>query len=95
MADIQVIHPPNGGKAFWQDFSKKTGTWSAVAALAAVVEELTDDLPDKFSAGWEHVAMVIAAAVVRSVIGLIQGKVGDPAKASFTKAPDPDDDLGD
>ena len=43
----------------------------------------------------EHYAAVIGAAALRAIIGLIQGKIGDPAKASFTKAPDPDDDLGD
>lgn len=97
MADIQVIHPPNGGKAFWSDLSKKTGTWSAVAVLAVSVLEILDkDLEGAGGAGWEHAAAVLGAAVLRAIVGLVQGKIGDPAKASFTKAPDPDDDnLGD
>ena len=94
MADIQVSYPSNGGKAFWQDFSKKTGTWSAVAGLAAIVEDLLDS-DQGSNLDWEHLAMVAAAAAIRAVVGLVQGKIGDPAKASFTKAPDTDDDLGD
>ena len=97
MADIQVIHPPNGGKAFWSDLSKKTGTWSAVAVLAvSVLEWLDDDLAGiDDGLGWKHAAVVVGTAVIRAVVGLVQGKIGDPAKASFQKAPDPDDDLGD
>ena len=98
MADIQVIHPPNGGKAFWSDLSKKTGTWTAVAALVVVVAEQAENwlsADQTFQAGWHHVVAVLAAASIRAIVGLVQGKIGDPAKASFQKAPDPDDDLGD
>ena len=34
------------GKAFWSDLSKKTGTWTAVAALVVVVAEQAEDWLD-------------------------------------------------
>ena len=98
MADIQVVHPPNGGKAFWSDLSKKTGTWTAVSVLAVSVLEIIDQHVEGASlVGVEHVVAVLGAAVLSAIIGLVQGKIGDPAKASFKAAPpsDPDDDLGD
>ena len=75
-------------KSFWTDFSKKTGTWSAVAGVAVTALELADNAigPDLSQPGWHHVVAVIGAAVIRAVIGLIQGKVGNPATAKFDKA---------
>ena len=42
------------------------------------------DATAEATAGPHHVWAVIAVAVLRAVIGLVQGKVGDPNKASFT-----------
>ena len=88
----------NNPSAFWKDASKRTGTWAAVGALAAVVEDLFDDTgPGGDGFSWEHLAMVGIAAALRAIVALVQGKVGDPDKASFKAAaadnPDvPDDD---
>ena len=83
---------------FWGDLAKKTGTWAGTAALAVSVAELAENWVDAWAAspgpGWHHAVGVIAAAVVRAIIGLVQGKVGDPDKASFAPAAggdDPDD----
>ena len=72
-------------KPFWADASKRTGTWTAVAALAAVVEDLLDGTGPG-DMGWEHVAMVGLAAGIRAIVALVQGKVGDPDKATFASS---------
>ena len=86
MADKNV-----GGAGFWQDWSKKTGTWAGTAALAVSVAELAENWVDAWAAdpgpGWHHVIGVLAAAVVRAIVGLVQGKVGDASKASWTAGP--------
>ena len=85
---------------FWGDLAKKTGTWAGTAALAVSVAELAENAVDAWAAdpgpGWHHVIGVIAAAIIRAIVGLVQGKVGDPDKASFAPAAaddgdDPDD----
>ena len=81
MADGQT-----GGSKFWGDLSRKAGTWSAVSALALGIAEHVDDQPWS-GPEWEQWAAVIGAAVIRAVVGLVQGKVGDPDKASFAPAP--------
>ena len=77
-------------RSFWGDLSKKTSTWGGVAALVVTAGELAEaalsDAP--VAPGWHHAVAVIAAAVIRAVVGLVQGKIGDPDKASFAK-PDP------
>ena len=70
--------------AFWADASKRTATWTGVAAIAAVVEDWLDGTGPG-DMGWEHIAMVGLAAAIRAIVALIQGKVGDPDKASFNK----------
>ena len=79
----------NSKSTFWADLSKKTGTWSAVAALAVAVAEVVEPLLDNeatISVDWHHAAAVLGAAVVRAIVGLIQGNVGDRTKATFSKA---------
>ena len=77
-------------RPFWGDLAKKTGTWAGTAALAVSVAELAENLVDSWAAdpgpGWHHVVGVIAAAIVRAIVGLVQGKIGDPDKASFAKS---------
>ena len=78
---------------FWGDASRKTATWSGVAALAVIVEDWLDSEAGS-NPGWEHLAMVGLAAAIRAIVALVQGKVGDPDKASFAPAAagdDPDD----
>ena len=76
----------NGSKTFWADLSKKGGTWAAVAAAASAV------------CAWEaggiqavgdskHVVIGLGIAALRAVLGLAQGKVGDPSTAKFDKHP--------
>ena len=70
--------------AFWADASKRTATWTGVAAIAVVIEDWLDSAGGT-NLGWEHLAMVGLAAGIRAVVALVQGKVGDPDKASFSK----------
>ena len=89
-------------KPFWADLSAKTATWGGVAALAVTALEVVEPLVEAeatTAVSWKHGLAVIGAAVIRAIIGLVQGKVGDPDKASFKAAaadnPDvPDDDEG-
>ena len=74
--------------AFWADASKRTATWTGVAAIAVVVEDWLDKEAGS-NLDWEHLAMVGLAAAIRAVVALVQGKVGDPNKASFTAPSDP------
>ena len=83
----------NGGRKFWGDLSRKTGTWSAVAGLAVIAGEQAEQWlgGDPFKFEGHHWIAIIAAAVIRAIVGLVQGKVGDPSAASFAKpatAPD-------
>ena len=75
----------NGGSAFWADAARKTATWSGVGTLALAILEHMDDEPWT-GPEWEHYAVVIGLAALRAVLALVQGKVGDPNKASFKKA---------
>ena len=79
---------------FWGDASRKTATWTGVAALAAAAVDWLDD--DGFGSGpeWEHWLAVIGAAAIRAIIALVQGKVGDPDKATFAPAATDDDGDG-
>ena len=70
--------------AFWADAARKTGTWAGVATIALAILEHQDNEPWQ-GPEWEHWAVVLGAAVLRAVIALVQGKVGDPDKASFAK----------
>ena len=75
----------NGGKHFWADVSKKSSTWAAVAAAGAAACEFVNG--DGFSGlGGEHALIGIGVAAARAVLGLVQGKTGDPATAKFDKA---------
>lgn len=84
------------GSAFWSDLSKKTGAafgWSALVVPAALLlEHLVEDWGGP-GLDWHHAVAVVVVAALRAIVGLVQGKVGDPDKASFTKAPDPDLDT--
>ena len=84
MADRNV-----GGAGFWADLSKKTGTWSGVAALVVAAAEIAESALSDAPAepGWHHAVAVVAAAVIRAIVGLVQGKIGDPSKASFAPGP--------
>ena len=79
-------------KPFWADLSKRTGTWSAVAALALGIAEHVDDQPWN-GPEWEHWAAVIGTAVLRAIVGLVQGNVGDRDKATFAPATGPTIDV--
>ena len=84
------------GKQFWADASKKVGTWTGSAAVGVLVAELAEDVGNWGSAeplGWHHIVGVVAAAVIRAVLGLVQGNVGDRSKASFSPAPGPSVDV--
>ena len=99
MADIQVIHPPNGGKTFWSDLSKKGGTWAGVAtagAAACAVLGAEEGIDLSAAADTKHVLIGLGIAALRAVLGLAQGKTGNPATAKFDKAPvsDADPDIG-
>ena len=85
------------GQAFWADASKKTATWAGVAAIAAVAAEQLEawlDSAQQFQVGTHHWFAVIAVAVIRAVMALWQGNVGDRSKASFASADD-DGDVSD
>ena len=71
---------------FWADASRKTGTWAAVAAVAAPLFDHLDEGTDWASNGWKHVLVVAAVAALRAVLALAQGNVGDREKASFAPA---------
>ena len=79
---------------FWADASKRTATWSGVAAIAVVVEDWLDSEAGA-NPGWEHLAMIGLAAAIRAIVALVQGKVGDPDKASFAPAVSDGDDPDD
>ena len=79
----------NGGRKFWGDLSRKTGTWAAVGGLAVIAAEQAEAwlTSSQFEPGQpHHWIAVIAAAVIRAIVGLVQGKVGDPSSASFAPA---------
>ena len=83
---------PKNKPAFWADFSKKTATWGSVAVLAVSAGEMLEQVIEGAEAklgGWHLALAVVAAAVVRAIVGLIQGNTGDGQKASFTKPPTP------
>ena len=83
---------------FWADLSRKTGTWAGVTALALAVGEQVEEWLDataQASVGPHHAWAVVAVAVLRAVLGLVQGKIGDPASASFKAGADDDGDDGD
>lgn len=87
----------NTGKKFWADASKKTATWTGVAAIAVVAAEQAEEWlggPDATIEGHHWIA-VIAAAVLRAVLSLWQGNVGDRTKASFAPAADDGDTATD
>ena len=81
MADANA----NGGSAFWADAARKTATWTGVGTLALAILEHVDDQPWN-GPEWEHYVVVIGLAALRAALALVQGKVGDPAKASFKAA---------
>ena len=78
-------------KSFWTDASKKTATWAAVATLASVAIDWLQDLGEQEGPGLEphHWWAIALATSLRAVVALVQGKIGDPDKASFAKS-DPD-----
>ena len=73
---------------FWADLSRKTGTWAGAATLVVSLAEWAEAVLNEVPAepGWHHAVAVIGVATIRAIVGLIQGKVGDPDKASFTKS---------
>ena len=75
----------NQPSKFWADAAKRTGTWTGVAAIAVVIEDWLDQAGGS-NLGWEHIAMVGLAAAIRAIVALVQGKVGDPDKATFTRS---------
>lgn len=84
------------GKAFWTDASKKTATWTGVAAIAAIAAEQIEawlDSAQQFQVGTHHWFAVIAVAVIRAVMALWQGNVGDRSKASFAAPAGPTVDV--
>ena len=90
----------DSGKAFWSDWSKKTAAAFGWAAMLVPVSEVLEQVVDAWGTEqgnyWHHAVAVVVVAALRAVVGLVQGKVGDPDKASFTKAPvanDPDQDV--
>ena len=75
-------------RSFWADLSRKTGTWAGVTALALAVGEQVEEWLDstaQASVGAHHAWAVLAVAVLRAVIALVQGNTGDGDKASFVK----------
>ena len=94
----------NSAKPYWSDLSRKVGSvFGHSVALVALSEWLEQTVYGWGTADgnyWHHVAAVIIVAVIRAVVGLVQGKVGDPQKASWTgtsvpppaDVPDTDDD---
>ena len=77
---------------FWGDASRKTATWAAVAAIATPLFDHWDEGIEASTTGWKHAAVVVIVAAIRAVIALVQGKVGDPDKASFAPAVSAGDD---
>ena len=79
------------GKQFAADALKKTGTWAGVAyAIFAALIWLGDLEPSHFGEV-EHL-LVAAAPILRGVLALLQGNIGDRSKASFAPAADGGDD---
>ena len=78
----------DGGKSFWGDLSRKTGTWAGASTLVVAVAEMAEEWLGGVEAepGWHHAVAVVMVAAIRAIVGLIQGKIGDPNKASFAKA---------
>ena len=85
MADAK----PNGGSAFWQDISKKGGTWAGVAVVGAVACSLLNgdnSLGEVLTDFETHGAVAGIGALLRVALGLVQGKTGNPETAKFDKA---------
>ena len=78
----------NGGKDFWADLSKKGGTWAGVAVIGGVACALiTGGEASEVLTDFEtHGAVAGVGALLRVALGLIQGKLGNPATAKFDKA---------
>ena len=76
----------NGGSAFWSDLSKKGGAWSAVAGFAVPITELLENLLGDLSVHEKTLIVAAVFATARAVLGLIQGKTGNPDTAKFDKA---------
>ena len=78
----------NGSKTFWADLSKKGGTWAGVATIGALACDALDGGDTLIEGGGtKHVLIGLGIAALRTVLGLAQGKVGDPATAKFDKHP--------
>ena len=75
----------NGGAAFWQDLSKKGGVWSAVAGLSVPVSEGLETLLGGLEVHEKALIVTAIFAVARAVLGLVQGKTGNPETAKFDK----------
>ena len=83
---------------FWGDAARKTGNvlgWSALVLPAS--EWIEDALGQWGQTGgvWHHILAVALVAAIRAVVALVQGKVGDPDKASFASAASDGDDPDD
>lgn len=87
MADNKTT--TDGGKRFWADLSKKSSTWAGVAAVGSSIctaLAAESDLSDIIHGDGKHVLVGLAVAAARTVLGLVQGKVGNPNTAKFDKA---------
>ena len=68
----------NGGSAFWQDLSKRGGVWSVVAGLAVPLTEGLEVLLGDLSVHEKTLIVAAVFAVGRAILGLVQGKTGNP-----------------
>ena len=73
--------------------AKRTGQWTAVAALATLLTDYINDWANNVDKPWEHVVGVIAVAVIGAVVSLAEGK--GSAAAADDAADDPDVPDGD
>ena len=74
--------------------AKRTGQWTAVAALGVLLTDYINDWANSVDKPWEHVLGVIAVAVIGAVVPLLEGKAGS-APADTADDPDvPDGDSG-
>ena len=74
--------------AFWADLSKKGGTWAGVAGLGAILCSLISggELSEVINNFEVHGATAGLVAGLRVIVGLVQGKTGNPDTAKFDKA---------